>query len=250
MIKHFLLSKNFWVLNKRLVKELGIEPAFILSVFADADETLSDEEGWFYQTVDTIETLTTLNRYKQDLAIDILIEKGVLEKTHKGMPRKRYFRIDSEGLASLFVEGQRTSQSKVSELVSRRSATSKELNNKEHSNKELNIYIKDIVEVEPIPYQEIIDYLNQRLNTNFRHTASKNKSLIKARFNEGYTLQDFKDVIDKKCVDWVGTDLEKYLRPETLFSNKFESYVNQKVQPKKNSNPYLDMQFDSEGNLI
>ena len=151
MIKHFLLSKNFWVLNKQLVKELGIEPAFLLSVFADADETLSDEEGWFYQTVDTIETLTTLNRYKQDLAIDILIEKGVLEKTHKGMPRKRYFRIDSEGLAPLFVEGQRTSQSKVSELVSRRSATSKEL----------NIYIKDIVEVEPIPYQEIIDYLNQ-----------------------------------------------------------------------------------------
>ena len=220
MIKHFLLSKNFWVLNKHLVKTLGIEPAFLLSVFADADETLSDNEGWFYQTVETIESITTLNRYKQDLAIDTLIEKGVLEKTHKGMPRKRYFRIDSEGLALLFAEGQRYSQSKVNDTVSRRSTTSKELTNKE-LDKELNNTL-----VEQIPFKEIIDYLNEKANRQYRNVEA-NKKLIRARFNEGYTLEDFKTVIDKKVNEWTNTKWEKYLQPSTLFGTKFDQYLNQ-----------------------
>ena len=230
MVKHFLLSKNFWVLNKHLVKTLGIETAFLLSVFADADERLSDSEGWFYQTVETIEGITTLNRYKQDLAIDLLIEKGVLEKTHKGMPRKRYFRIDSERLAGLFVEGQQYSTSKVADIVSRRSATSKELSNKELNNKELSN--KDIVEQSSTtyPFSEIIDYLNEKAETQYRASSKKTQSLIKARVNEGFTLDDFKTVIDKKTTEWKSDNkMNQYLRPETLFGTKFESYLNQKI---------------------
>ena len=226
MIKHFLLSKNFWVLNKHLVKSLGIETAFLLSVFADADETLSDSEGWFYQTVETIENMTTLNRYKQDLAIDTLIEKGILEKTHKGMPRKRYFRIDSERLACLFAEGQRYSQSKVDDTVSRRSTTSKELSNKE-LDKELNNTI-----VETIPFKEILDYLNENANRQFRNVEA-NKKLIRARFNEGYKLEDFKKVIDNKVKEWLNSDWEKYLQPSTLFGNKFDQYLNQFVKDEE-----------------
>ena len=237
MIKHFLLSKNFWVLNKHLVKTLGIETAFLLSVFADADETLSDSEGWFYQTVETIEDITTLNRYKQDLAIDALIEKGVLEKTLKGMPRKRYFRIDSERLACLFVECQQYSVSKVDDTVSRRSTTSKELNNKELNNKESN---KDI-------YSEVVDYLNFMTNKKYKLVDSV-KSSINARLKEGYTLDDFKTVIDKKCVEWSNTEMSKYLRPQTLFGTKFDSYLNQEVKPKRNN--YDAMIFDENGMLI
>lgn len=220
MVKHFLLSKNFWVLNKHLVKTLGIETAFLLSVFADADETLSDNEGWFYQTVETIENMTTLNRYKQDLAIDTLIEKGILEKTHKGMPRKRYFRIDSKQLALLFAEGQRYSQSKVSDTVGRRSATSKERTNKE-LDKELSNTL-----VETIPFKEVIDYLNEKANRQYRNVES-NKKHIRARFNEGYTLKDFKTVIDNKVSEWTNTKWEKYLQPSTLFGNKFDQYLNE-----------------------
>jgi uncharacterized phage protein (TIGR02220 family) len=112
--------------------------------------------------------------------------------------------------------------------------------------------IKDIVELEEIdkiPYQEIIDYLNIRTQKNYRLTDAV-KTSIRARVNEGFALDDFKTVIDKKCVEWSGTEMAKYLRPQTLFGTKFDSYLNQEVQPKKNSNPYLDMQFDSEGNLI
>jgi uncharacterized phage protein (TIGR02220 family) len=85
-----------------------------------------------------------------------------------------------------------------------------------------------------IPYIEIIDYLNERTGSNYRHTTKKTKDLIKARFNEGFTLEDFKVVIDKKCVEWINDEkMNKFLRPETLFGTKFESYLNQVVHQKK-----------------
>ena len=78
-----------------------------------------------------------------------------------------------------------------------------------------------------IPYQEIINYLNERLNSHYKVTTNKTQSQIRARFNEGFTLEDFKTVIDKKINEWNGTPMQKYLRPETLFGTKFEGYLNQ-----------------------
>lgn len=76
--------------------------------------------------------------------------------------------------------------------------------------------------------KDIVFFLNQKANTNFKPTTNKTRSLINARLNENFTLPDFKFVITKKCSDWIGTDMEKYLRPETLFGTKFESYLNEK----------------------
>lgn len=75
-------------------------------------------------------------------------------------------------------------------------------------------------------YKEIISYLNTKLNSNYKHTTKSTKDSIKARLNEGYTFEDFKTVIDKQYSKWINTDMEQYLRPITLFSNKFESYLN------------------------
>jgi uncharacterized phage protein (TIGR02220 family) len=74
----------------------------------------------------------------------------------------------------------------------------------------------------------IIDYLNESIKSNYRYTTKGTVNLIKARFKEGFTLDNFYDVIDKKVKEWYGTDMEKYLRPETLFGNKFEGYLNTK----------------------
>ena len=84
-------------------------------------------------------------------------------------------------------------------------------------------------------YSDVINYLNFKASKNFRPNTTKTKSLIDARTNEGFTLEDFKTVIDVKCSSWLGTDYEKFLRPETLFSNKFEGYLNEK--PKKTVKP-------------
>ena len=89
---------------------------------------------------------------------------------------------------------------------------------------------KDIVEEVPqprIPYQKIISYLNQKIGTSYKSTSKETQKLIKARFNQGFTLENFYIVIDNKYDDWFKTDMCKFLRPTTLFGNKFESYLNQ-----------------------
>lgn len=78
-------------------------------------------------------------------------------------------------------------------------------------------------------YKDIINYLNLKNNSNYRYTTKTTKEKIKARLNDGFKLEDFKTVIDKKVEEWTGTNMEQYLRPETLFGTKFESYLNQKT---------------------
>jgi len=73
----------------------------------------------------------------------------------------------------------------------------------------------------------IIDYLNKTLGTHYKYDSKKTVEFITARLNENYKGNDFKIVIDKKFKEWNGTDSAKYLRPETLFGNKFEGYLNQ-----------------------
>lgn len=91
-------------------------------------------------------------------------------------------------------------------------------------------------------FQIIISYLNEKAGTNYRYSSKKTKTSIHARLNEGYTIEDFKTVIDKKCNDWIGTDYEKYLRPETLFGTKFEGYLNarSKTQQTKGRLDWID----------
>ena len=81
----------------------------------------------------------------------------------------------------------------------------------------------------PIPFSDIITYLNQKTNSSYKPGTKKTKELITARWNEGFHLEDFKKVIDLKTEEWLDDPFwSKYLRPETLFGPKFESYCNQK----------------------
>ena len=86
------------------------------------------------------------------------------------------------------------------------------------------------IEEEKELYKSIISYLNEKAGTNYKPTTAKTKTAIKARLAEGFKVDDFKTVIDKKCAEWIGDEkMEKYLRPETLFGTKFEGYLNAKV---------------------
>lgn len=77
--------------------------------------------------------------------------------------------------------------------------------------------------------ENIIEYLNKTTNSNYRASTKKTQTLIKARLNEKFTIEDFKTVIDNKSKQWLGNkDFEQYLRPETLFGTKFEGYLNEK----------------------
>ena len=80
---------------------------------------------------------------------------------------------------------------------------------------------------------EIVKYLNQAAGTSYKPNTPKTVRSIKARMKEGFTVDDFKTVIDKKVSEWAKTDMQKYLRPETLFGTKFEGYLNQQITKGK-----------------
>ena len=82
------------------------------------------------------------------------------------------------------------------------------------------------------PYGAVVDYLNSKAGTRYKHSSEDTRKHIRARVNDGYTIDDFKAVIDRKVEEWKGTEWEKFLRPSTLFGSKFESYLNQKEEPK------------------
>lgn len=79
-----------------------------------------------------------------------------------------------------------------------------------------------------IPYDEIVEYLNRKAGTKFRSSTPATQRLIKARLSEGFTVENFKSVIDIKTSQWLNNHkMNQYLRPQTLFGTKFESYLNE-----------------------
>lgn len=113
-----------------------------------------------------------------------------------------------------------------------------------NNNNSNNEYIST-AEADPIPYKEIISYLNDKTGKAYKHSANKNQSLIKARWNEGNRVEDFKKVIDNKTSEWLADEkMSKYLRPSTLFGNKFDEYRN---ESKNNKRSYTDNSYKKKG---
>lgn len=85
-------------------------------------------------------------------------------------------------------------------------------------------------------YIAVVGYLNEICKTNYRATSAATQRLIKARLHEGFTVEDFKTVIRTKHSEWAkDVKMRKFLRPETLFGTKFESYLNQCTESHETS---------------
>lgn len=78
--------------------------------------------------------------------------------------------------------------------------------------------------------RQVVDRLNEVCGTNYRPSTAATRKHIQARLREGFTVENFYRVIDKKAAQWRGTDMAKYLRPETLFGSKFESYLQERPE--------------------
>ena len=150
--KQLLMSSNYYTLNKQIVKALGIEPAFLLTILIEASDGLADDEGWFYQTIETLEELTGLSRHKQNKIIQDLIETNILIQENRGTPCRRFFKISFQEIENLVFKKTETSLLKINKLDCKnltnysvknsQTSLSKINNNKEHNinniNKELN----------------------------------------------------------------------------------------------------------------
>lgn len=94
-------------------------------------------------------------------------------------------------------------------------------------------------------YSKIIDYLNVQSFQDYETNDPEAIKVIKSKIAEGFNYDDFKRVIDIKCKEWLGTKFDVYLRPSTLFGNKFERYLNQKSPAYINNSFYNNDSFSN-----
>ncbi len=85
----------------------------------------------------------------------------------------------------------------------------------------------------------IIRHLNYMTGYQFRSNTAETKALIRARLKDGFTIDDFKEVVNIKAKQWLHDENYKYLRPKTLFGTKFEGYLQEAiaVKPKQSPSP-------------
>ena len=209
--KQLLMSSNYYTLNKQIVKSLGIESAFLLTILIEASDGLSDDEGWFYQTIEKIGELTGIGRHKQDKIIKDLIELKILEQKNKGVPCKRYFKINYSMIENLVFLSPQTSLSENDKLDCKKETNwsaensqtrlsendnnkeyiinnlDKELNHKEHKSYEHEFANDDLKKIKQW-------FMKNKIDFSKKHEAKvlellKNNSL-------GFILKTFQDQLD------------------------------------------------------
>lgn len=218
-------------------------------VIEDGDKYIWAKQDYLHEQIPIIGSKRTMLRI-----IDKLVELKLLEKKikhRKGNVKGTFFYIKPT------VKMDRLEDYEPYDKVSRGGRQSVKGGMTKRHSKDTSITdtsikdTKDIVEQssqsdksDDVPYKEIVDHLNKKADRQFRHTTNKTKSLIKARFNEGFELDDFKQVIDVKVAEWEkDNEMNKFLRPETLFGTKFESYLNQPVKHVKKERDWSEWKF-------
>lgn len=162
---------------------------------------------------------------------------STIDNKVKQLVKEERIKIESTDYGTLFTvlnyeeyQGFERYQKSLSEQQpnSNRTATERHPNNNKNDNKDNNIMSSKDGESEKVNYGALIKYLNEKTGRAF-HNTEANKKLIKARLNDGFTKQDFKLVIDYKAMDWKDNqDMQKYLRPNTLFApSHFDDYLNE-----------------------
>jgi len=226
MTKELLMSSNYWVLNKSIVKEYGIETALILTVMAEAENMLADDEGWFYQTADTIEELTGLSNHKQSLAIKQLVELGVLEQSNKGMPMKRYFKLSFETIENQVFKKFKTKDLKNLKASFQNFSKNKELSNKQ-INKKLNNSSKAVCE-----FFDSIWSLYPNKQGKGKVSATQQKKLLAIGYAE---IAECIERYKRDKPDW-----QKYQNGSTFFNSGYVDYLDENYQlPEEENSLYL-----------
>ena len=235
----------------KLAIEIGLNEAIILQqihYWLNQSNHNHDGKKWIYNTYDdwnkqfpfwsvmTIRrTITSLE--KQNLILIANYNKAGFDKT-------RWYSINYPVVESAnrrCVQNEQTICSKRTDG----SVQNEQTNTRDYTeNTTENISMSD--KSDAAPYKTIIEYLNNKVNKRFSYKSESNRKLIKARFNEGYKLEDFIKVIDIKTNEWINDEkMKSYLQPSTLFrGSNFDKYLNQEVVKQFNDSNKDDVVFE------
>ena len=243
-----LAHDNYIAVNRTLIQIVGLNAAVLVCELSSEARYWFGrgelKDGWFFSSISNVKKYCGLSKHCQAEAFKVLKEKEMIEVEYKGLPRTRYIRVNAQRILALIDEEERKSIPSpasgaeigplaVQELVVNKRdiytgidrVTSKEESQVDSSSKEdsLDSSGGDQQEIEAV-----IDYLNSKVGGRYTYRNKKTNSLIRARLSDGFTVDDFKKVVDVKAAAWLGTDMATYLRPSTLFApGHFEEYLNE-----------------------
>lgn len=187
-----------------------------------------DGEQTFSGSLQYLADWTNSTKQGVSKSLKSLVDKGLIDKIEKfvnGVKFCEYRTTKFNGVYNKVTQGMQQSlmggmQQSLTNNIDTDNTENKNRNNNRHT----------------LAVREIVEYLNQKAGMQYRSGSKATQQHINARLAEGYTVEDFKTVIDKKCADWKGTDYEQYLRPSTLFGTKFENYLNAARSTRTNQN--------------
>lgn len=211
--KELITLQEFVAIPTYLIEELKDKPYSKIEAYIDILNMADESGGEFETTRRTLENRWGWSGRRVNSFLSELEERTIID------PRTNQKRTKIKPINTGFCDSKRTK-------------------NEPRTNQKRTKKINEDVEI----YKRIIDYLNSRCGTRYTEKNKQTKESIHARLGEKFTEEDFYTVIDKKCNEWIGTEMERYLRPQTLFGTKFESYLNQNIvkDEKHTGNAYID----------
>ena len=221
------MTNNNYVTILGWMTELGLKPTELI-VYSIIYGFSQDKESYFHGSISYLTQWTGTTNECVIYTLKSLVEKGLLKK------------IVRDGRTNLY---QTINPLEKVETVEVEKTEDK---------------VEEVKETKQDPYKEIVDkivtYLNNKLGSRYRTSNSTTYKLIVSKLKSGYTYEDCIKVIDTKYSDWHNNpDMSKYLRPSTLFGNKFENYVNQpSYKPKQDYriNKYYTIDTNTTDNFI
>ncbi|QYN56395.1 hypothetical protein GYM69_04285 [Lactobacillus panisapium] len=251
----WLYSKHPILVDTDLAVVIGLKEAVVaqqLNYWLHSKSAkIINGRRWIYNTYEKWQkdsfpffTIATIRRTFTSLEKQKIILTGNFNKA--GFDKTKWYSIDEERLDELMsrrcAQNEQTMCSKRADGTAQNEQTNTRYYTETTTDKDIyssasteqsksKIQKNSSINTEPPIYKDVINYLNEKLGAKYKPNSAINKRLIDARAKEGYSLDDFKQVIDNKCATWAhDPKMSKYLRPQTLFGTKFESYLNEKVR--------------------
>ena len=241
-----------------LAKEIGLNEAIMLQqmhywLLKSANEFTGVK--WFYKTLEEWQTefpfwsAMTIRRTLGSLEKQKIIKIGNFNK--KKFDKTKWYTIDYQRVNRRCVQNEQTMcADRTDGCVQNEQTYTRDY---QESTTENN----NVPEEKPLKVvwteetRHIIDYLNKRAGKKYSVKTKKTAQLIHKLLDNGFTVEDFERVIDIKCKQWLNNEkMNQYLRPRTLFSEKFEDYLNEapaRVQQASSAQSVEDKMRDIYG---
>lgn len=231
-------DENYIVIQGFMINKLNLKGNELL-IYAVIYGFSQTEEQVYSGSLQYLADWTNSTKQGVTKNLKSLVEKGFIIKNDKYINGVKFCEYRTTKLDTVLNKVEQGMQQSLTGVLNKvEQGIQQSCNNNIEYNliNNINNNIEDnIVNKEAINYEKIVGRLNELTGASYWHDSKNTRTLIKSRFKEGFTEEDFITVIDKMCYLWNRepkkgqTDMRLYLRPSTLFGTKFEQYLNMNV---------------------